>query len=84
MRAKDLEVTDFVVRFMIMDIKCYATTIEATLIDHYKPLWNIKLVKFSFGNAKDPNNNWYAYHVAKVKYRRREMIKRVRNYQHDQ
>ena len=83
-RAKDLEVTDFVVRFMIMDIKDYTATIEAMLIHHYNPLWNNKSVKFSFGNAKDPNNNWYAYHVAKVKYRRREMIKRVRVYKKHQ
>ena len=78
--AMDLEVTDFVVRFMIMDIEDYAFSIEAMLIQYYNPLWNNKSVKFSFGNAKDPNNNWYAYHVAKVKCRRREMMKRVRVY----
>lgn len=82
--AKDLKVTDFVIRFMTLDIKYYAPAIEAMLIDHYKPLWNDKSVKFSFGNAKDPNNSWYAYHVAKVKCRRREMMKRVRVYMEHQ
>ena len=82
--AKDLEVTDFVVRFMTLDIESYALTIEAMLIAHYKPLWNDKSVKLSFGNARDPNNNWYAYHVAKVKCRRREIMKRVRVYKKHQ
>ena len=82
--AKDLEVTDFVVRFMTLDIENYASSIEEMLIDHYDPLWNNKTVKFSFGNAKDPDNNWYAYHVAKVKCRRREMMKRVRVYKKHQ
>ena len=81
-RAKDLEVTDFVVRFMTVDPKCYAPSIEAMLIDHYDPLWNNNTVKFSFGNAKDPTSNWYIYHVAMVKYKRKEIIKRVRDFQH--
>ena len=79
-RAKDLKVTDFVVRFMRMDNKIYVASIEATLIEYYDPLWNNKSVRFSFGNAKDPNNNWYAYHVDKVKCLRREMMKRIRVY----
>ena len=81
-RADDLEVTDFVVRFMILDIKTYVASIEASLIEYYNPLWNSKTVKFYFGNAKDPKNNWHTYHVAKVKCKRKEMIKRVKEYQY--
>ena len=83
-RAKDLKVTDFVVRFMRMDTKAYVNAIEVSLIAYYNPLWNNKKVKFSFGNAKDPNNNWYAYHIDMVKCRRREMMKRIRVYKKHQ
>ena len=79
-RAKDLKVTDFVVRFMRMDDKTYVSSIEDTLIEYYNPLWNNRSVRFSFGNAKDPNNNWYAYHIDMVKCRRREMMKLIRVY----
>ena len=83
-RAKDLEVTDFVVRFMNVDPKFYAPSIEAVLVNHYDPLWNNKTVHLSFGNTKDPKNNWYLYHVAMVKYKRKEIIERVRDFQHHQ
>ena len=83
-RAKDLEVTDFVVRFMTVDSKYYAPSIEAMLINHYDPLWNNKTVKFSFGNAKDSKSNWYIYHVAMVKYKRENIIKRLQDFQHHQ
>ena len=83
-RAKDLEVTDFVFRFMTVYPRFYAPAIEAMLIDHYDPLWNNKTVKLSFGNAKVKKNNWYKYHVAMVRYKRREIIKRVRDFQHHQ
>ena len=76
--AKDLKVTDFVVRFMRTDIKIYVRAIEDALIEYYNPLWNKNSVKFSFGNARDPDNNWYAYHIGMVKCRRREMMKRIR------
>ena len=83
-RAKDLEVTDFVFRFMTVNPRSYAPAIKEMLIDHYDPLWNNSTVKFSFGNAKDKKNNWFKYHVAMVNYRREEMIERVRNFQHHQ
>ena len=83
-RAKDLEVTDFVVRIMTVNPKFYAPAIEAALIYHYNPLWNNNTVKLSFGNAKDNKNNWYTYHVAMVKYKRKKIIKRVRDFQHHQ
>lgn len=79
-KSKDLEVTDFVVRIMTVDIEFYECTIEQKLIKYYDPLWNNKEVKFSFGNGKDPKNNWYKYHVSKVKSKREEMIKSVENY----
>ena len=83
-RAKDLEVTDFFFRFMTVNPRFYAPSIEAMFIAHYDPLWNNKTVKLSFGNAKNKKNNWYKYHVAMVRYKRREIIQRVRNFQHHQ
>lgn len=82
-RAKDLKVTDFVVRFMRMDDKTYVSSIEDTLIEYYNPLWNDPTVKFSFGNSDDEDNNWNKYHVAKDEDTRKDMIKRVRKYDQD-
>ena len=79
-RAKDLEVKDFVVRFLTVDITQYASCIETMLIEYYSPLWNDPTVHFSFGNAGDDNNNWKKYHVAKDECTRKEMIQRVRMY----
>ena len=78
--AKDLNETDFIVRFMSLDFNYYARGIEMALQDHYKPLWNDKSVKFSFGNADGPNNNWCKYHVSQDKRTIKEMIDRVRDY----
>lgn len=75
--VKDLKVMDFVIWFMILDIKYYVFVIEVMFIDYYKFLWNDKLVKFFFGNVKDLNNSWYVYYVVKVKCWRREMMKCV-------
>lgn len=82
-RAKDLEVKDFVVRFLTVDITQYASCIETMLIEYYSPLWNDPKVHLSFGNAGDDNNNWKKYHVAKDECTRKEMIKRVRMYYQD-
>ena len=81
-KAKDLEKTDFFVRFMILDPneKHYAPTIEGILQEHYGPLWNDVKVQFSFGNVKVENSNWYQYHIAKNEDKRKEMIERVRDY----
>ena len=78
-KSEDLKETDFVVRLMIVDIECYAPCIEGILIDYFNPLWNNKMVKFSFDNAIDPNNNWYKYHVVKDKDFVEAMIERVRD-----
>ena len=79
--AEDLEVEDFAVRYMIVDIESYVHSIEGVLIEYYTPLWNDPRLQFSFGNATDENNNWIRYHVTKDEYTRREMIKRVRMHQ---
>lgn len=78
--AKDLEADDFFIRFIILDIECYAPSIEGMLKEYYSPLWNDKNVKFSFGKFLDRNNNWYKYHVAKDEYTSKEVIERVRMY----
>ena len=62
-KAEDLQVQDFKVRFMGLDIEHYAPCIEGMLIEYYSPLWNDTAVKLSFGNASDESNNWYKYHV---------------------
>ena len=61
--AKDLELRNFVVRFLIVDIEHYAPSIERALIEFYNLLWNDKKVKFNFGNAKSDDNNWKKYHA---------------------
>ena len=81
--AKDLEVKDFAVRYMIVDIGSYVHSLEGMLKDYYTPLWNDPILQFSFGNANDNNNNWFRYHVISDEDTRREMIKRVRKYIQD-
>lgn len=58
-----MKLSDFVVRFMILDIKHYASCIESMLIEHFCPVWNSETVKLSFGNANNPTNNWRKYHI---------------------
>lgn len=82
-KAKDLEVEDFSIRFIILDIELYAPSIQEMLIMHYNPLWNDPKVKFLFGSANGVNNNWYKYHVTQDELTRREMIKRVKEYYWD-
>ena len=83
-KAKDLVLGDFVVRFIIVDVKYYASTIEGMLIEYYSPLWNYsKIVAFSFGNAGDDNNNWKNYHVDQDEYTIKYMIECVRKYCED-
>ena len=77
--AKDLELRNFAVRFLIVDIKYYAPAIEGALIEFYNPLWNDKKVKFNFGNANKNNNNWKKYHVIQNESTIAEMIKLVRD-----
>lgn len=80
-KSKDLEETDFKVRFLIVDIKYYAPCIEHVLIEYYNPLWNNREVGFRFGKALDEKSNWYKYHVAKDEDTRKQMIERVKEYQ---
>ena len=78
--AEDLDVRNFDVRFLIVDIEHFAPSIEGALIEFYNPLWNDKNVKFNFGNAESDNNNWKKYHVDQNEYTRTDMIERVRKY----
>ena len=58
--------SDFVVRFMIVDIEDYACCIEKMLIEYFCPVWNSEsAVTLSFGNARERNNNWHKYHIIK-------------------
>ena len=61
--AGNLKLSDFVVRFMIVDIQYYARCIEGMLIEHFSPVWNSETVKFSFGNGNSPDNKWNKYHI---------------------
>ena len=60
-----MKLSDFVVRFMIVDIEHYACCIESMLIEYFCPVWNSETVKLSFGNAVDSNNDWHKYHIKK-------------------
>ena len=60
-----LELTDFMVRFMIVDILHYVPCIETMLIEYFSPVWNSQAMSFSFGNAKKKKNLWHKFHVTK-------------------
>ena len=80
--AEDLELRNFAVRFLIVDIEHFAPSIEGALIEFYNPLWNDKKVKFNFGNAESDDNNWKKYHAIQDESTIANMIKLVReNYQ---
>ena len=72
--AGNLKLSDFVVRFMIVDIQYYARRIEGMLIEHFSPVWNSETVKLSFGNANSPDNNWNKYHIQKDRRTIRTML----------
>ena len=79
--AKDLELRNFAVRFLIVDIEHYAPSIERVLIEYYNPLWNNdKNINFSFGNADAENNNWRKYHVDQNENTITDMIGIVRKF----
>ena len=80
-KAKDLQVQDFKVRFMGLDIAHYAPCIEGMLIEYYSPLWNDTAVKLSFGNASDESNNWYKYHVDEDDKTIKNIIENVGSFQ---
>ena len=74
--AKDLQVQDFKVRFMGVDVSNFAPCIEGLLIEYYEPFWNCSKgseVNLSFGNSQSNSNNWYKYHISQDK----ETIERV-------
>ena len=80
-KAKDLQVQDFKVRFMSLDIEHYAPCIERMLIEYYSPLWNDTAVKLSFGNASYKSNNWYKYHVDEDDKTIKNIIENVGSFQ---
>ena len=78
--AKDLDLDDISVRFIIVDVNHFAPAIEEMLLEFYDPLWNNGKVKFSFGNAVGENNNWKKYHIDQDEDTIPDMIGRVREY----
>ena len=77
-KAKDLNLSDFVVRFMIVDIKYYAPCIEGMLIEHFNPVWNSEAVGFSFGNGNSADNTWNKYHIQQLERTINTMLARLR------
>ena len=59
------EPSDFMVRFMIVDIEHYVRCIESMLIEYFSPVWNSEAMAFSFGNANDSGNLWHKFHIDK-------------------
>ena len=58
--ARNLNLADFVVRFLIVDVKYYARCIEGLMIDYFSPVWNYETVGLAFGNAAF--SLWYQCH----------------------
>ena len=71
-----LELSDFVVRLMNVDIHHYVPCIESMLIEYFSPVWNKQVMAFSFGNAKDEENLWHKFHISK----KRDTIENVLRY----
>ena len=74
-----MELTDFFVRFMIVDPEFYACSIEGMLIDYFRPVWNDKKVKLCFGNAGKRSNTWHKYHITKDADTITEVLHRLKN-----
>ena len=74
-----MELTDFFVRFMIVDSEYYACSIEGMLIDYFRPVWNDKKVKLCFGNAGKRSNTWHKYHITKDADTITEVLHRLKN-----
>lgn len=66
-RASVLKVDDFIVQFMLVDIKYYASCIEGMLIERLSPKWNNETGFFSFGNASSETNDWNRYHIQGIR-----------------
>ena len=77
-KAKNLKLGDFVVRFIIVDIKYYARCIEGMLIEHFSPVWNSESVGFSFGNGNNKKNTWNKYHIQEHGRTIKTMLARLR------
>lgn len=59
--AKNLDVADFAVKVMFVDIRHYAPCIEGMFIEHFDPVWNRETLGISFGSRV--SSLWRKYHV---------------------
>ena len=60
-RAKNLDVADFAVKVIFVDIRHYAPCIEGMFIEHFDPVWNRETLGISFGSRE--SSLWRKYHV---------------------
>ena len=60
-RAKNLDVADFAVKVIFVDIRHYAPCIEGMFIEHFDPVWNRETLGISFGSRV--SSLWRKYHV---------------------
>ena len=59
--AKNLDVADFAVKVIFVDIRHYAPCIEGMFIEHFDPVWNRETLGISFGSGV--SSLWRKYHV---------------------
>lgn len=59
--AKNLDVADFAVKVIFVDIRHYAPCIEGMFIEHFDPVWNRETLGISFGSRV--SSLWRKYHV---------------------
>ena len=60
-KAKHLDVADFAVKVIFVDIRHYAPCIEGMFIEHFDPVWNRETLGISFGSRV--SSLWRKYHV---------------------
>ena len=73
--AKDLDVADFAVKVMFVDIRHYAPCIEGMFIEHFDPVWNSETLRISFGSGG--SSLWRKYHVDEDRDVSKEMKKKL-------
>ncbi|KAJ7376061.1 hypothetical protein OS493_037169 [Desmophyllum pertusum] len=77
--AKNLHLTDFVVRFMILNNEFQPPIIEKMLIELFCPVWNRESeVQFSFGNANSETNTWNKFHIQVDEETIKTMLEKLR------
>lgn len=79
-KAQNLEVTDFVVQFMIVD-ESSVGDIESKLIERFSPVWNSngasETPRFSFGSGRNSKTLWNKCHVQADKETLETMVDRL-------